>query len=147
MGLLDEWLKRHARRNDECGASRTYVICSGQEPNRVVGYYALSTGSIFHREAPGKVRHNMPDPVPVIVLGRLAVDQTMQSAGFGSALLQDAVLRCLQAAELVGIRAILVHAISDAAKAFFVKRGFYESPLNPMTLMITIVEARAALDG
>jgi GNAT superfamily N-acetyltransferase len=139
---LDEWLRKRARQNEESGASRTYVVCMGK---RVVGYYALAVGAVAHVEAPGRVRRNMPDPVPVMVIGRLAVDQAMQGRAVGPALLRDAVLRTLQAAEIAGIRAILVHAISERAKGFYEKWGFTSSPLEPMTLMITVIEAQKAL--
>jgi len=141
---LDDWLKRRALQNEESGASRTYVLCVG---NRVVGYYALAVGAVTHAETPGRVRRNMPDPVPVMVIGRLAVDQTMQGQSIGPALLRDAVLRTIQAAEIAGIRAILVHAISDRAKSFYERSGFIPSPIDPMTLMITVAEARKALTG
>ena len=141
---LDDWLRRRALQNEESGASRTYVLCLG---NRVVGYYALAVGAVTHAEAPGRVRRNMPDPVPVMVIGRLAVDQTMQGQAIGPALLRDAVLRTIQAAEIAGIRAILVHAISDRAKGFYERSGFIPSPIDPMTLMITVAEARRALTG
>ena len=139
---LDDWLRKRAMQNEETGASRTYVVCTGK---RVVGYYALATGAIAHIAAPGRVRRNMPDPVPVMVIGRLAVDQTMQGEGIGPALLRDAVLRTVQAADIVGIRAILVHAISERAKRFYEKWGFVSSPVEPMTLMITIAEAQRML--
>jgi len=87
----------------------------------------------------------MPDPVPVMVIGRLAVDQTVQGQAIGPALLRDAVLRTLQAAEIAGIRAILVHAISERAKRFYERWGFISSPIDPMTLMITVAEARKAV--
>jgi GNAT superfamily N-acetyltransferase len=87
----------------------------------------------------------MPDPVPVMVIGRLAVDQTVQGQAIGPALLRDAVLRTVQAAEIAGIRAILVHAISERAKRFYEKWGFAPSPLEPMTLMITVAAARKAI--
>ena len=99
---LDDWLRRRALQNEESGASRTYVLCVG---NRVVGYYALAVGAVAHAEAPGRVRRNMPDPLPVMVIGRLALDQTMQGQSIGAALLRDAVLRTVQAAEIAGIRA------------------------------------------
>ena len=111
----------------------------------VVGYYALAVGAVAHVEAPGRVRRNMPDPVPVMVIGRLAVDRTYQGQSLGPALLRDAVLRTVQAAEIAGIRAILVHAISERAKRFYEKWGFVVSPLEPMTLMITVAEARQAM--
>ncbi len=136
---LDEWLKRRARRNETERASRTFVCCVGR---RVIGYYSLAAGSVLHEAAIGKVRRNMPDPVPVVLLGRLAVDKNWQGKGIGADLLCDAVLRVVAAAETVGIRAILVHAISDVAKTFYEKHGFRASPVEPMTLMITIEEAQ-----
>jgi GNAT superfamily N-acetyltransferase len=139
---LDDWLRRRALQNEKSGASRTYVACMGK---RVVGYYSLAVGAVAHLQAPGRVRRNMPDPVPVMVIGRLAVDQTVQGRSVGPGLLKDAVLRTLQAAEIAGIRAILVHAISERAKRFYEKWGFIASPVEPMTLMITVAEARKAL--
>ena len=141
---LDNWLKRRALNNEKSGASRTYVVCAG---NRVMAYYALAVGAVTHVGAPGRVRRNMPDPVPVMVIGRLAVDQALQGQAIGPALLRDAVLRTLQAAEIAGIRAVLVHAISERAKAFYEKWGFIASPLEPMTLMITVAEAEKAIVG
>jgi GNAT superfamily N-acetyltransferase len=142
VSALDDWLRRRALANEEAGGSRTYVACAG---GRVVGYYALATGGVTHESATGRVRRNMPDPVPVMVLGRLAVDRAYQSRGLGTGLLRDAILRILQAAELGGIRAILVHAISEEAKRFYERQGFVESPVDPMTLMITVADARRAL--
>ena len=139
---LDSWLKRRAIQNEETGASRTYVLCAGQE---IAGYYALATGAIAHVEATGKVRRNMPDPVAVIILGRLAIASKFQGRGVGTALLRDAVVRIVQAAEIAGIRAILVHAISDQAKRFYEKHGFISSPADPMTLMITVAEVAKIL--
>lgn len=139
---LDEWLKRRARRNEADGASRTIVCCAGR---RVVGYYSLAAGSVLQEAATGKVRRNMPDPVPVVLLGRLAVDKAWQGKGIGADLLLDAVLRVVAAAETVGVRAILVHAISEEAKTFYEKHGFRASPVEPMTLMITIEEAQRML--
>jgi GNAT superfamily N-acetyltransferase len=139
---LDSWLKRRALQNEEAGASRTYVLRTGRE---IAGYYALATGAIAHVEATGKVRRNMPDSVPVIILGRLAIASKFQGRGIGTALLRDAVLRIVQAAEIAGIRAILVHAISDQAKRFYEKRGFTPSPADPMTLMITVAEVAKIL--
>ena len=140
--VLDDWLRKRAVANEETGASRTYVVCAGR---RVVGYYALATGGVAQAQAPGRVRRNMPDPVPVMILGRLAVDRDWQGRGLGRSLLRDAVLRTLQAAEIIGIRAILVDAISDEAKKFYERHGFTVSPVDPMILMITIADARKAL--
>lgn len=134
---LDDWLRRRALANEESGSSRTYVVCVGK---RVVGYYSLAVGAVAHVDAPGRVKRNMPDPIPVMVLGRLAIDQDFQGRGIGSGLLRDAVLRTVQAAEIAGIRAILVHALSDAAKRFYQSRGFIASPIDPMTVMITVAE-------
>jgi GNAT superfamily N-acetyltransferase len=139
---LDDWLRRRALKNEENGASRAYVVCAGK---RVVGYYALAVGSVAHGEAPGRVRRNMPEPVPVVILGRLAVDRNYHGQNIGSGLVRDAVSRTLQAADIAGIRALLVHAISDQAKRFYEKWGFVASPVEPMTLMITVAEAARAL--
>lgn len=144
VAALDEWLRRRALVNEETGASRTYVVCAG---GRVVGYYALASGGTAQITATGRVRRNMPDPVPVMVLGRLAVDRAFQGQGFGRGLLRDAVLRTLQAAEIGGIRAMLVHATSEDAKGFYESCGFAVSPVDPMTLMITVADAEKALGG
>jgi predicted N-acetyltransferase YhbS len=142
VATLDEWLKRRARRNETDGASRTFVLC---EAIQVVGYYGLAAGSVLHSAATGKVRRNMPDPVPALLLARLAVDQAWHGKGLGADLLSDAVSRAIGAAETIGVRAILVHAISDGAKTFYEKHGFRPSPIEPMTLMVTIDEARRML--
>ena len=135
---LDEWLRRRAAQNESSGASRTCVICAGK---RVVGYYSLAVGAATHEQVAGRIKRNMPDPIPVMILGRLAVDRTFQGKGIGTGLLKDAVLRTLQAADIAGIRALLVHAISDSAKRFYEAYGFIASPVDPMTVMITLVEA------
>jgi GNAT superfamily N-acetyltransferase len=136
--VLDDWLRRRALHNEASGASRTYVVCTGKT---VVGYYTLAVGAVAHAEAPGRVRRNMPDPLPVIVLGRLAVDKSFQRRGIGKGLLRDAVLRTVQAAEIAGIRAILVHAISEPAKRFYEGCGFMASPIDPLTVVLTVAEA------
>jgi GNAT superfamily N-acetyltransferase len=139
---LDDWLKRRARQNEISGASRTYVIAEGR---RVVGYYGLAAGSVLHEASTGRVRRNMPDPVPAALLGRLAVDRGWRGKGLGAALLRDAVLRVVGAAGTIGVRALLVHAISDEAKTFYEHQGFRASPIEPMTPMITIEEAQNML--
>jgi GNAT superfamily N-acetyltransferase len=139
---LNNWLRQRALKNEESGASRTYVVSVGQ---RVVGFYCLANGAITHAQATGKVRRNMPDPIPVMVIGRLAVDQGWHKKGIGRALLRDAILRTVQAAEFAGIRAILVHAKSEQAKAFYESCGLRSSPVEPMTLMMTIADARRAV--
>lgn len=132
---LDDWLRRRARTNQVSGASRTYVVCAGEQ---VVGYYCLSSGALAAAEAPGALRRNMPDPIPMAVLGRLAIDRNWQGKGLGAALLQDAVLRTAQAAHIVGIRGILVHAISEEAKAFYAHYGFAAPPAQPLTLVMSL---------
>jgi GNAT superfamily N-acetyltransferase len=139
---LDDWLRKRALANEETGASRTYVVCAG---SRVVGYYALATGGVAQAQVPGRVRRNMPNPVPVMILGRLAVDRGWQGRNLGGNLLRDAVVRTLQAAEIGGIRAILVDAISEDAKRFYERHGFQVSPVDPMILMITVADAKKAL--
>ena len=140
--VLDDWLKRRALKNEVSGASRTFVIC---QDSQVIGYYTLATGSIEHRNAPGKIRRNMPNPIPVMVLGRLAVDQRWQQAGLGRGLLKDALLRTLSVSNQVGIRALLAHTLSEDAKHFYTRSGFIESPLDPMTLMIALQDAAHCL--
>lgn len=136
--LLDDWLKRRALKNELDGASRTYVVCSD---GIVVGYYCLAVGALAQITATGRVRRNMPDPIPVMVIGRLAIDVQWQGQRLGRSLLRDAILRTFQVAEIAGIRAILVHAISAEAKEFYEKCGFTASPIEPMTLMIKINDA------
>lgn len=140
--VLDDWLRRRALQNQQSGASSTYVIL---DKTQVVGYYSLAAGSVARETAPRRARRNVPDPVPVVVLGRLATDKGVQGKGIGRALLRDAILRTLQAADIIGVRAILVHALSEPAKRFYETCGFTASPINPLTLMITLQEAIAAL--
>ena len=137
--VLNDWLKRRALKNEDAGASRTFVVC---QDNNVVGYYGLATGSVMHKDAPSKIKRNMPEPVPVMVLGRLAVDKSAQSMGVGRGLLKDAILRTITVAEQAGIKALLVHALSDEARKFYLQCGFIESPLDPMLLMITLKDAQ-----
>lgn len=136
---LEKWLRERAHANQVSGASRCFVACD--EHHRVVGYYALAAGSISHEAAPGRLRRNMPDPIPVIVLGRLAVHADWTAQGIGTGLLKDAVLRALQACGQVGARALLCHAIDAPAKAFYLKHGFVVSPVQPMTVMLPLMVA------
>lgn len=139
---LDAWLRQRARPNEVAGASRTFVICSGR---RVIGYYSLAAASIMHSVATGKTRRNMPDPIPAVLIGRLALDRSWQRQGLGAALLRDAVLRIVGAAETVGVRAILVHALTEQAKSLYQRFGFRASPIEPMTLMMTVDEVRRTI--
>jgi GNAT superfamily N-acetyltransferase len=133
---LAKWLLERARQNQASGASRCFVVCEAQQ--RVVGYYALAAGAVSHEQAPGRIRRNMPDPIPVIVLGRLAVHAGWAGQGIGTGLLKDAVLRSLQTSEQVGARALLCHAVDEAAKAFYLKHGFIESPVHDLTVMLPL---------
>lgn len=133
---LNVWLRRRARANQSSGASRTYVIADDQ---RVIGYYCLASGALDLANAPGPIRRNMPDPIPMAILGRLAIDRHWQGRGFGVSLLQDAVLRTQQAASIMGIRGLLVHALSADAKAFYEHHGFAAAPANPMILILSIM--------
>jgi len=139
---LDTWLKTRAFKNQMTGASRTYVVCEG---TRVVAYHALAAGAVAISAAPGAFRRNMPDPIPIVVLGRLAVDTPHQGLGYGRALVRDAACRVIQAAATIGIRGMIVHALSPQAKAFYECVGFEPSPLDPMTLMITMADLKACL--
>lgn len=139
---LDDWLVRRSRSNHVRGASRTYVVC---EDNCVIAYYALASGAVSTHNAPGKFKRNMPDPVPVVVLGRLAVDLKWQRNGIGRALFQDAARRVVQAADVIGIRGILVHAISEEAKEFYLALGFEPSLLEPLTLLVTLGDLQSVL--
>jgi GNAT superfamily N-acetyltransferase len=136
---LDQWLKRRALKNQLQGASRTYVVC---EAGRVVAYYALASGALCSADATGRVRRNMPDPIPVVVLGRLAVDTALHGQGFGRALVRDAGLRVLQAADAIGIRGLTVQALSNEAKVFYEHLGFEPSAQDPQLLMITLADLR-----
>lgn len=140
--VLDEWLKRRALKNQGVGASRSFVVCAGQV---VVGYYCLSAGAISHESAPKAMRRNMPDPLPVLLLGRLAIDRRFHNQGLGRALLRDAMLRCLSIAMETGVFALLVHALSEPARRFYLSQGFVASTVQPMTLIMTLETARLIL--
>lgn len=135
VSSLDDWLKRRARANQISGASRTYVVA---ETGRVVGYYCLASGALALSDAPGGLKRNMPDPLPMAILGRLAVDQNWQGHGLGAALLRDAVERSQAAAAILGIRGLLVHALSEEIKAFYELHGFVASPTRPLTLLMSL---------
>jgi GNAT superfamily N-acetyltransferase len=139
---LDEWLKRRALANQASGAARTFAVC---EANRVVAYFALASGAVNVAAAPGRFRRNMPDPIPVVVLARLAIDLAYQGQGLSRAMVRDAARRVVHAADTIGIRGIIVHAISDDAKAFYLALGFEPSPIEPMTLMVTLADIRKSL--
>ena len=138
---LDEWLKRRALANQLSGASRTFVVTD--QDDRVYGYYAMAAGAVSHQAATSAVRRNMPDPVPVMVLARLAVDHRAQGLKLGGALLQDAVNRAVTVSQNTGVRALLVHALNDRAKEFYEHYGFQASLLHPMTLMLRLKKVKS----
>jgi GNAT superfamily N-acetyltransferase len=140
---LNDWLTRRALQNQTSGATRTFV--STDQAMNAVAYYALASSAIAPAAAPGRFRRNMPDPIPVVVLARLAVSRSHQSQGLGRALFQDAGRRVVHAAEAIGIRGMLVHALSDEARAFYLQLGLLPSPLEAMTLMVTVADLKAAL--
>lgn len=133
---LDDWLKQRALINQVSGASRTFVVTD--QDNRVCGYYALAAGAVAHQLATGAVRRNMPDPIPVLILARLAVDRHAQGIKLGAGLLQDAVNRAGTVAQNAGVRALVVHALHDKAREFYEYYGFSISPIHPLTLMLRL---------
>lgn len=141
VASLNVWLVRRAMANQASGASRTFGVCAG---GKVVGYSALASSAVAPAAAPGRFRRNMPDPVLVVVLGRLAIAVSHQGRGIGRALFRDAALRVIHAAD-AGIRGMVVHALSEEARIFYLRLGLDESPLDPMTLMVTIADLRAAV--
>jgi len=134
------WLQKHALSNNGQRGSRTHVVCDG---TRVVGFHALAAGSVQHESAPKAVTRNMPKPIPAIVLGRLAVDVDYQGHGVGAGLLQDAILRALNAANDIAARVLLCHAIDDAARGFYIRHGFLQSPVEELTVMLDLAKAAA----
>jgi len=140
--VLDDWLRRRAPRS-EGRTARTYVVAEGR---RVVGYYTLAAGAVARTSLPSaRARRDTPTEVPVVVIGRLAVDLGYQRRGVGAGMLKDAILRAVEASRAIGVRAILVHAIDDEAAGFYRRFGFTASPVAPRTLMLAIETAVAAL--
>ena len=130
-------------RNIYLPAAEVYVY---EKNGAVVGFYALASASVERRNATGAVRRNMPEPIPVILLSRLAVDRQEQGKGLGGGLLRDGIIRSVRAAELIGVRALLVHAIDDDARKFYSDFGFAPSPTDPMHLLLLIKDARRIVD-
>ncbi len=133
--VLNIWLKTRARINETYGASRTFVVCA-EKGHDVIGYYCLSQGAIGHEQVSSKFRRNMPDPIPVTLLGRLAVDQRFAGKGLGAALLKDAVLRAKHAATIVASRGMIVHALDDEAATFYARYGFVGAPKMPLLMVL-----------
>lgn len=140
---LDHYLRSRALANHVEGASRCFVTC---REGRVVGFYALASAAVERAATPGRVRRNMPDPVPVILLSRLAIDAEHQGKNLGAQLLRDAITRAVAAAEIIGVRALLVHALHDQARAFYAHFDFEPSPTDPLHLLLLIKDARALFD-
>lgn len=136
---LNDWLQKRARASQATGSARAFVVA---ENAIVVGYYALASGSVRTELSPGAFRRNMPQPIPVVLLARLAVDKRWQGRGVARGLMRDAALRISQAAESIGVRGVVVHAVSADAKAFYLALGFEPSPLEPMTLLIRLQDLR-----
>jgi GNAT superfamily N-acetyltransferase len=140
---LDDWLKKRALANQVSGASRTFVACDGK---LVRAYYALASSAVSVASGTGRFRRNMPEPIPVVVLGRLAVAEDQHGKGIGRALFQDAARRVINAADAIGIRGMIVHALSENAAAFYRGLGLDPSPLDPMTPMVTLADLRASIE-
>lgn len=143
---LNDWLAHRAIKN-EGKASRTYVVTAnaGEDAGQIVGFYTLAAGYVSHSQSPGWARRNMPNPLPVIVLGRLAVDVRHQGHGIGKALLREALQRALEASESVGVRAVIVHAIDDEAVGFYAGFGFQRFPTDSRTMFLPIKTIADAL--
>jgi len=132
---LNEWLIRRALKNEYGGGSRAYVVC---EDKQVVGYYAIAAGSVARGDSPGRIRRNMPDPIPALVLGRLAVDRGCQGAGIGQGLLKDALARSINVSQQIGARVLIVHALNNKAEAFYLKHGFMVNQAIPNILLLPL---------
>ncbi len=143
---LDDWLKKYARAAQGSGSARVYVTTT--DGKTVVGYYALAAAQVEPEDAPERVGKGEPGrrPIPVVLLARLAVDKNHQGGGIGRSLLQDAVLRSLQAAELIGARAMLIHAKHERARAWYGQYGFESSPTDPLHLMLLMKDLRAFVE-
>jgi len=140
---LNQWLEQRALANQRSGATRTFVVCDGD--GVVKAFVALASGAVAVSASPGRFRRNMPDPIPVVVLARLAVCCSAQCHGLARAVLADAFERVLQASEQIGVRGILVHAASAAARNFYLHMGFDPSPTDANTLLLRLVDVEAAL--
>ncbi len=144
---LNQYLRRFALTNTAAGTARTYVTTSS-EGAVVVGYYSLAAGSVEKAAVPDRIAKGVPNhPIPVILLARLAVDRRFQGKGIGKGLLRDALVRALAAAEVVGVRAILVHAKDEQAARFYAQFGFAPSLTDPLHLMVLIKDLRRTLQA
>jgi len=139
---LDDWLIKKALKNHKRNNTRVFVVCD--DNNKVIGYYAIAMGSVQRESALSSLKRNSPNPIPMVVLARLAVDEGYKGRGIGVGLLKDCVLRSVHAMNVVGGAGILVHALDDEAKAFYKRFGFNESPIDAMTLMARVIDIEAS---
>jgi GNAT superfamily N-acetyltransferase len=140
---LNRYLRRHAWNNQKANSAQTYIACVGAA---IAGYYSLSAAGVEHDEAPARVIKGLArHAVPVMLLARLAVGREFQGRGLGSALLKDALLRTLQAADIAGIRAVIVHAKNEATRLWYLNFGFEIGPVNPMHLFLLLKDIRYAV--
>jgi GNAT superfamily N-acetyltransferase len=161
VGSLDEWLRRHALQSHRSGGSRVFVATEDsraaeagrtpredREDREVAGYYALAAGAVMPKDAPARVLRGLAgnQAVPVILLGRLAVDRRFQGRRLGRSLLQNATTRVLRAGELIGVRALLVHAVDERARAWYAQFGFAPSPTHPLHLTLLMKDLRATVE-
>lgn len=139
---LDLWLRERARASEGLSA-RTYVVCTADEPDRVVGFFSIAAAVEQRNALPSaKMRRGMPDHVPLLLIGRLAVDAAWRGRGLGSALLVDALRRCLTASDIAGARGVVAHAIDELAVGFYERHGFVRSPLGERVMLMSIEVVR-----
>lgn len=143
---LNRWLRERGRRS-EGRTARTYVVCDTSGDVDVIGFYCLSAGSLRHADAPGRLRRNAPDPIPVIVLGRLAVDLRYQGSGIGSGLVLDAMRRTVAASQIIGARGLLVHVLNERVLAFYLNLGFVQAALEDTVIIPVVTIERALLES
>jgi GNAT superfamily N-acetyltransferase len=140
---LDLWLKRFARTNQQSDLTTTYVV---HRKNRVAGYYSLAAGSVNREDAPARLAKGAPHhPIGVVLLARLAVDEAVKGAGLGRALLKDALVRSASVADIIAVRAVLVHALNEGARRFYMRFDFEPSPVHPLHLMLLMKDIRASV--
>jgi GNAT superfamily N-acetyltransferase len=148
VASLNTWLIRHALQAAAVGSARTFVIPDADQARRVAGYHALTVATVEHERATARARKGMPrHPIPAVLLARLAVDLSVAGRGLGAWLLRDAMLRTLSAADELGIRVLLVHAIDDQARAFYERFGFEPSPTDPLNLQLLIKDLQASIEA
>ncbi len=143
---LDRYLADRALTNHLADLGRCYVCVDG-DTDKVLGYYTLSAVAVEHADLPGKVRRNAPNPVPAVLMGRLAIDTQAQGSGLGRFLVRDAILSTLAAANRIGVRILLVHALHEPAATFYEKLGFKRSPTDQLHLYVLLADARKSLGG